>query len=231
MNIFQAAPTSSELPTVLDKMVKTSRKRSYLVQLADHLIVEFALSLDDEEVFRDVVWPAIVNAYEWAEAEPSLESLWVLLQIHSKFPSVMTKQFVVETFKRKKFIDEQLALSISQLVMVRIACISAQKYPIKSMYPILQNGTTPIHILHEGPVLKGIVRSLSSSSTNLVLTLWTKHIASNMQKTSSYKTSAAFVILDHILANLTDKKKAPLFLQVHISFRDEYCALNTLLSR
>ena len=105
-------------------MVKTSRKRSYLVQLADHLIVEFALSLDDEEVFRDVVWPAIVNAYEWAEAEPSLESLWVLLQIHSKFPSVMTKQFVLETFKRKKFIDEQLAVSISQLVMVSAAALS-----------------------------------------------------------------------------------------------------------
>ena len=75
-----------------------------------------------------------------------------------------------------------------------------------------QKGSTPVRSLHEGPVLKGIIKTLCG--TNLALTLWTKHISPNIQKASCYKTTAAFVILDLILANLSDKKKAPLLLQV-----------------
>ena len=49
----------------------------------------------------------------------SLESVWVLLQVHTTFPSVISKSFVKEAFKRKKFIDDELARTVADLVMVR----------------------------------------------------------------------------------------------------------------
>ena len=48
-----------------------------------------------------------------------MESVWVLLQVHTTFPSVISKSFVKEAFKRKKFIDDELARTVADLVMVR----------------------------------------------------------------------------------------------------------------
>ena len=43
----------------------------------------------------------------------------MLLQVHTTFPSVISKSFVKEAFKRKKFIDDELARTVADLVMVR----------------------------------------------------------------------------------------------------------------
>ena len=77
--------------------------------------------------------PWLIQSYSWGSEEEalSLESVWVLLQVHTTFPSVISKSFVKEAFKRKKFIDDELARTVADLVMVR--------YDLK--HHLLQNWT------------------------------------------------------------------------------------------
>ena len=90
--------------------------------VSKQFIVDFVQSVKDETAFVANVWPTLSNALEaeWTGGdETTLESIWVLLEIRQKFPKIVNKSFVQETFKRKKLLYETFCQTVCAALMVR----------------------------------------------------------------------------------------------------------------
>ncbi len=71
----------------------------------------------EEEDFLAHVWPKLSTALK---SKPlSLELIWLLTEIHTKYPNVFNKERTKEFFERKKFISQEFIKDVADLLMVR----------------------------------------------------------------------------------------------------------------
>ena len=70
----------------------------------------------NEEDFLEHVWPRLGESLK--SKAMSLELVWLLLEIHTKFPNVFNKERTKEVFERKKFIGQELIKDVADLLMV-----------------------------------------------------------------------------------------------------------------
>ena len=110
--------TPDEIGIACQKLVVISSKRQYLAVASIQLIVDHLPKISSED-FSEHVWPKLVSACAWKGSSAKIESLWLLLELNSAFPSIPSKSFLKEHFKRKKLISEELPGEIAEVLMVR----------------------------------------------------------------------------------------------------------------
>ena len=94
-----------ELGTIFEKLVEISSKRSYLSVAAIKFLVE-------------KIWPLIQDKCIWRGSEAKIENMWLLLEIHEKFPVIPNKGDLQVHFQRKKLLTEDLGKEIAEILMV-----------------------------------------------------------------------------------------------------------------
>ena len=71
----------------------------------------------EEEDFLTHIWPRMSETFKGKAL--SLELLWLILEINSKFPNVFNKERTYEIFERKKLIGQELIKDVAEMLMVR----------------------------------------------------------------------------------------------------------------
>ena len=128
--------TPDEIGIACQKLVVISSKRQYLAVASIQLIVDHLPKISSED-FSEHVWPKLVSACAWKGSSAKIESLWLLLELNSAFPTIPSKSFLKEHFKRKKLISEELPGEIAEVLMVRkIHCPYFCLYNITRWYSI-----------------------------------------------------------------------------------------------
>ena len=77
--------------------------------------IVFLFQLDEED-FVEHVLPRLEASFK--SSATSLELIWLLLEIHTKFPNVFNKERSKELFERKKFIGQDFIKDVADLLMV-----------------------------------------------------------------------------------------------------------------
>ena len=104
---------------VIKELVEQSSKKSYARPLGYRFLVDLVSSSDVGE-FKINVWPTIRNSRQWKGDDLTMESLWILLEIHNKMPSVLEKSFLNENFGSEQLIDQSFAAKASKIILVSI---------------------------------------------------------------------------------------------------------------
>ena len=129
---------------IVKELVGLSSKKSYARPLGHYFLVDLISSSNVDEVKTDV-WPAIRGSRQWKGDDLSLESLWILLEIQDKTPTVLEKRFLIENFDSDRLISQTFAAEAGKMLLV--------SFEITSIYWILvvpQIKCDPTPILKEG---------------------------------------------------------------------------------
>jgi hypothetical protein len=71
----------------------------------------------EEDDFLTHVWPKLSTGLK--SKALSLELIWLVMEIHTKYPNVFNKERTKEVFERKKFISQEFIKEVADLLMVR----------------------------------------------------------------------------------------------------------------
>ena len=104
-----------ELGTIFEKLVEISSKRSYLSVAAIKFLVDYLPKIDEND-FAEKIWPLIQDKCRWRGSEAKIENMWLLLEIHEKFPAIPNKGDLQVHFQRKKLLTEDLGKEIAEIL-------------------------------------------------------------------------------------------------------------------
>ena len=111
------AATPSEISFAFGVLLEISSKRSYLGVASIQLIVDHLQGIEASD-FADKIWPVLSKENYWKGQNVKIETLWLLLEISAKFPKIPPKSYVQEHFGRKKFLSDELASEVADVLMV-----------------------------------------------------------------------------------------------------------------
>ena len=111
--------SSSETGNIFERLIEISSKRSYLSVAAIKFLVDHLQNISAVDFANDI-WPLIQDKCRWKGQEAKIESIWLLLEIHDKFPEVPNKGDLQVHFQRKKFLTDDLGREIADVLMVII---------------------------------------------------------------------------------------------------------------
>lgn len=174
---------SEQLGEVIEKLSGLSSKRSYLIIPAYKIIIE-ALDQLTEKSFGKHVWTRIVDNFKTKAL--AFETLWLMLEINSKFPKFFNPPRNQEVFGRSKIIDPEF---------------------LKTVADILMGGSVRLRFLAKTSALSKFVSQVESEG--LLEYFWLKQVEPKATKVSLYKSSVVVLVMNTIIANIEDESKIP----------------------
>ena len=109
--------TSSDLGNIFERLIELSAKRSYLSVAAIKFLVDYLDNITSDE-FAEKIWPVIEEKCRWKGQDTKIESWWLLLEIHDKFPNIPRPSDMQVHFQRKKLLSIELAKELAHVLMV-----------------------------------------------------------------------------------------------------------------
>ncbi|XP_068623401.1 uncharacterized protein Mybbp1A [Battus philenor] len=167
--------TDEEQKQILHLLLSASSKKSYLSTVAFTLLIDFVNSLDEEQ-FGSIVWSNIKQDFKKDIKEYSLDSLYFLLVVSTKFPNKI---------KVKKL------LSVPEIL---------HKDNLQSICEKLLAGIDFSTVNH--PVYKEIGRQIAKSPH--LVEFWVTGIDSQLMKHNRNRELVCINLLTTILHNLED---------------------------
>ena len=110
--------TLSDLGIIFEKLIVLSGKRSYLSVAAIKFLVDHLENITSDD-FAEKIWPVIEDKCRWKGQDSKIESWWLLLEIHDKFPNIPRPSDMQVHFQRKKLLSIELAKELAHVLMVR----------------------------------------------------------------------------------------------------------------
>ena len=111
--------TSSDLGNIFERLIELSAKRSYLSVAAIKFLVDYLDNITSDE-FAEKIWPVIEEKCRWKGQDTKIESWWLLLEIHDKFPNIPRPSDMQVHFQRKKLLSIELAKELADVLMVSV---------------------------------------------------------------------------------------------------------------
>ena len=109
--------TSADLGNIFERLIELSAKRSYLSVAAIKFLVDYLDNITSDE-FAEKIWPVIEEKCRWKGQDTKIESWWLLLEIHDKFPNIPRPSDMQVHFQRKKLLSIELAKELAHVLMV-----------------------------------------------------------------------------------------------------------------
>ena len=109
--------TSADLGNIFERLIELSAKRSYLSVAAIKFLVDYLDNITSDD-FAEKIWPVVEEKCRWKGQDTKIESWWLLLEIHDKFPNIPRPSDMQVHFQRKKLLSIELAKELAHVLMV-----------------------------------------------------------------------------------------------------------------